>query len=30
VLDGKEGLDNMLSRLSDQFDRTGEPYVPAL
>jgi Restriction endonuclease len=28
VLHGKERLPEMLTRLSDHFDRTGEPYLP--
>jgi hypothetical protein len=28
VLDGEERLTDMLTRLSDHFDRTGEPYLP--
>lgn len=28
VLDGKEHLDTMLDRLADEFDATGEPYLP--
>jgi hypothetical protein len=28
VLDRKERLTDMLTRLSDHFDRTGEPYLP--
>jgi hypothetical protein len=28
VLNGKEPLDHMLTRLDDEFARTGEPYLP--